>query len=108
MEINVKGHAGDKAKIAMKVFPKSATSIFKGIKSNKKEFFPELTFQEIGVFPCKVNFEFKFDSRPWNINLEFEGGAIFTTSNKKQGLNDSVILKPDILKIRVNYITQEL
>lgn len=104
MEIKIKGQSGDKAKIAMKVIPENGTTIIQGIAPNALIFKPSLTFKEVGIFPCEIEYHFMFHRRPWNVELEFETGIQFSTSNKEIGLSDKDIITPDILKIKVNYI----
>lgn len=106
MEIKIKGKTGQKAKLAMNVVPENGTTVIQGVAPNGIIFKPSLTFKEVGIFPIEIEYHFMFHRRPWNIIVEFEAGVQVSTSNKEIGLSDTNIITPDILKIKVNFITQ--
>jgi hypothetical protein len=103
MEFQVKGKKGDPARVALKLDPADIGTLLIGEAPNLKILAPSIHFQEIGKIPCTVKLMFLLNTRPWKIQIQQEGGTLFSSTNKQQGLDDKVLLTPDIINVTLVY-----
>lgn len=103
----ISGKNGKDASVALGVTPVEDTTIVLSDANGRKVIQPMASFQKVGKFPCEVRISFLFDARPWKVEIGFPNGYYYNTSSLGRGLEDKVLLTPDILQIGIIFKTEE-
>jgi hypothetical protein len=103
----ISGKNGRDASIALSVIPLEDTTIVLSDAKGRKVIQPMASFQKVGKFPCEVRITFLFDARPWKVEIGFPKDYHYNTSSSGRGLEDKILLTPDILQIGIIFKEEE-